>query len=144
MWTEWKKMVFNVTYEIVILANTLWKYDEYTCSTIVGLFKVFGVATMFGWVLTQMYCWRVLLTINYMTSLLKEANQRRSPISFGCVMWCVWSTRNSILFRVSVVNYVLNQIKCIPWVWFISNTGRHLNFFVSGKWINPLICLQYV
>ncbi|XP_045810084.1 uncharacterized protein LOC123904464 [Trifolium pratense] len=58
--------------------------------------------------------------------------------------WCLWRTRNNILFRGDKADFsaLLDQIRFISWLWFGGRAGRKAGYSYSNWCINPLCCLQ--
>jgi hypothetical protein len=58
--------------------------------------------------------------------------------------WCIWRTRNNILFRGAPINILslVNQIVYIAWLWFIGRLGSTVDFSFTDWCNNPLDCFS--
>jgi hypothetical protein len=58
--------------------------------------------------------------------------------------WCIWRTRNNILFRGDHINIIalVYQIVYIAWFWFIGRIGRTVDFSFTDWCNNPLECFS--
>jgi hypothetical protein len=59
--------------------------------------------------------------------------------------WCIWRTRNNILFRGDHINIIslVNQIVYIAWLWFIGRLRSNVDFSFVDWCNNPLDCFRH-
>jgi hypothetical protein len=79
--------------------------------------------------------------------LIKGKKYKRvTHIIWLATMWCLWRSRNNILFRGVDVNVpsLVDQITYNSWFWFISRVGNNANLAFSVWCINPLNCFQSI
>jgi hypothetical protein len=60
--------------------------------------------------------------------------------------WCIWRSRNNILFRGDSVNIssLFNQILYIAWLWFIGSLRNNVDFSFPDWCNNPLACFHRI
>jgi hypothetical protein len=60
--------------------------------------------------------------------------------------WCIWRSRNNILFRGDSVNIssLFNQILYTAWLWFIGSLRSNVDFSFLDWCNNPLSCFHRI
>jgi hypothetical protein len=80
-------------------------------------------------------------------SIIRGKNSKKlRHIIWLATTWCIWRTRNNILFRGDHINFnsLVNQIVYIAWLWFIGRLRRNVDFSFSDWCNNPLDCFQRI
>jgi hypothetical protein len=80
-------------------------------------------------------------------SIIRGKNSKKlRHILWLATTWCIWRTRNNILFRGDHINFnsLVNQIVYIAWLWFIGRLRRNVDFSFSDWCNNPLDCFQRI
>jgi hypothetical protein len=60
--------------------------------------------------------------------------------------WCIWRSRNNILFKGDSVNVssLFNNILYIAWLWFIGSLRSNVDFSFLDWCNNPLACFHRI
>lgn len=71
-------------------------------------------------------------------------SKRVDNLIWMATLWCLWLSRNAVMFKGSVadVKFLLIQIKHVSWGWFISRAGKNSSHTVLDWWLTPLLCLN--
>jgi hypothetical protein len=73
-----------------------------------------------------------------------KINKRFRHLVWLATMWCLWRSRNNIIFRGDHVNIssLVDQIKYMSWFWFSGRVRNNVDVVFSDWCNNPLGCLQ--
>jgi hypothetical protein len=78
-------------------------------------------------------------------SVFKGKNSKKLRyIIWLATTWCIWRTRNNIMFRGDHINIIslVNQIVYIAWLWFIGRLRSSIDVSFIDWCNNPLDCFS--